>query len=610
MKFIIHVGPPKTGTSAIQHWCNKNSERLIDKKVFYPSHTLDANGVSSGNLLSLYDRDESSGELVYSSNKLNTLIEHAKAVDASVILLSSEFFFKRIFELAEKIPSAVFLAYIRFELEVLESNYNQSVKRHGKKEAFVLPREPKSQTIKHLTRYVQNINKSRFIFRPYSTQLSRGGNLVSDFLSQVCNLSPVGDTEQDERINTRYSLEGVEFKRWFNKFSLGELQNNLDLFLQKEANQSEPYSLISREDFQQLKGHYIEELDRFFEFAEVNDASFFLKECEEKTQSAVKLQHIGITTFSKLVEGFIADRPENAGLLYEFQRNIQNKQLSSIDDLRLSELYRRLPATLKTKMKLGDTAPNIIDSARSFITSPFRRRHEMELSSSEKLAKRFSVLKNASVYPNVKVISHHIPKTAGRSLEASFYRAYGEKKVFSSYQGSGAKELRLGQKVWVPNNTVVVHGHFPFHENQIEQFPNAKHICWVRDPLERLWSHFNHILNYEQPTIHYNNLLKLASHQGIVRKTDLFNLFLDSSQFANVKNVYQTYITERGLSKFDFIGSTHRFSDELHRLSELLNVKLVGNKINKSVSESVYTSPSTDEKALLQDEYDFIGRYL
>jgi hypothetical protein len=79
MKIFIYVGPPKTGTSVIQHWCNTNREVLAREEIYYPTHKLDANGISSGNLLNLYDRNETSGELTYSDKKFNLLVNQAKS---------------------------------------------------------------------------------------------------------------------------------------------------------------------------------------------------------------------------------------------------------------------------------------------------------------------------------------------------------------------------------------------------------------------------------------------------------------------------------------------------------------------------------------------------
>ena len=57
MKIIIHVGPSKTGTSAIQNWLSSHQKNLLELGIYYPPHRVDINGISSGNLLQVFDRD-------------------------------------------------------------------------------------------------------------------------------------------------------------------------------------------------------------------------------------------------------------------------------------------------------------------------------------------------------------------------------------------------------------------------------------------------------------------------------------------------------------------------------------------------------------------------
>ena len=63
-------------------------------------------------------------------------------LDASgchTLLLSSEFFFPAIADIQKAFPEAEFVVYVRNPIELLESNYNQSVKRHDETKAFVAP---------------------------------------------------------------------------------------------------------------------------------------------------------------------------------------------------------------------------------------------------------------------------------------------------------------------------------------------------------------------------------------------------------------------------------------------------------------------------------------
>ena len=76
MEIFVRVGPPKTGTSFIQQWCSRHREWLFIKGVFYPAHYLDKNLISSGNLLSLFEK-ENNGDLIFSSKKLEAVQKEA-----------------------------------------------------------------------------------------------------------------------------------------------------------------------------------------------------------------------------------------------------------------------------------------------------------------------------------------------------------------------------------------------------------------------------------------------------------------------------------------------------------------------------------------------------
>ena len=82
MNVILHVGPGKTGSSAIQKWLNEHSDTLLSEGVFYPEHSLDENGVSSGNALSIFEYD-SKGQLHFSESKAKFLLENQQNYNPS-----------------------------------------------------------------------------------------------------------------------------------------------------------------------------------------------------------------------------------------------------------------------------------------------------------------------------------------------------------------------------------------------------------------------------------------------------------------------------------------------------------------------------------------------
>ena len=296
----IHIGPPKSGTSAIQKWLNENREYLLTQHVYYPEHELDENGVSSGNLLALFDTKDADVE--FDEDKLEKLMNAFADSKAKTLLLSSEFFFKKIELLAEKLPNAVFIGYLRFPLEVAESSYNQGVKRHGQTNAFGLPATPRAYQLEILDRLIKNAGKERFVLRPYHEACFVGGNLVEDFLSQI---NVHAENINHARVNSSYTLEGLEFKRWFNQLSLDDLQYDMDKFLQSDKVGERDYSFVPPVVYEQFKTAFVEQITNFCNEHEVSDKDTFIAHCEHIQQRPKMKQHINDTVFASMLNRFL-----------------------------------------------------------------------------------------------------------------------------------------------------------------------------------------------------------------------------------------------------------------------------------------------------------------
>lgn len=237
-RIIVHVGPPKTGTSAIQKWLNENSKTLEQHGIYYPNHTVDENGVSSGNVDAIFTRGKDLSDSL-DVQKVKLLISKFNETSFSTLILSSEFFFKRVEQLAQVFPDCKFVAYIRNPLEYLESIYNQSVKRHGNTQEIHLPDELNLGGLSLLSKYVQNLGKDRFYLRSYTSASNSG--VVEDFLSILEVNVVIGSTF---KINRSYTHEALQFKRWLNKFVLEELDQPIDIFLQRQIGAINHYSYI------------------------------------------------------------------------------------------------------------------------------------------------------------------------------------------------------------------------------------------------------------------------------------------------------------------------------------------------------------------------------
>jgi len=350
LTILIHVGPPKSGTSAIQKWLTENTQSLKNAGVFYPSHLTDANGVSSGNLLSLFEHNLK-GELKFSKEKKRKLLSDFNESNASTLLLSSEFFFRQLDLLSEEFPEAKFIAYLRFPIEVIESSYNQGVKRHFEIKKLGLPEKPKTFQLNILENYIKNIGKDRFILRPYHKKCYVGGTLVSDF-TELLNIEELGvdSSLKDDRINNSYSLDALEFKRWFNQFNLRELQPLLDSFLQQYSAGKDGYSLVPAKIYRRYQSEYINVLQSFCRKYDVRNSDIFLDSCEQLVQKPFLKQDITDDDFESLLKTFLKSKQDLQIVLYrEIIENDWKKHVAKYPQ-RLKIVLRNIEFYVKCKV--------------------------------------------------------------------------------------------------------------------------------------------------------------------------------------------------------------------------------------------------------------------
>ena len=252
------MGPPKTGTSAVQKWLSSNQTILQKQGVLYPSHTIDANGVSSGNVNCIYDIDDKK-QLSLNKDRLMNLISNFNASEYSILLLSSEFFFREMDVLKLHIPNAKFIAYIRNPIETKESGYNQSVKRHFQVKKLNVVRRKQLPFMVKLVEFSEQFREKDLILRLYGERYFYRNNIVSDLLFilgiDLDVTLPV--------VNSSYQFEALEFKRWFNQFHLEDYQVIVDRALQGFTEGSSHYSLIPEEQYIQDSTYYAGVLENY-----------------------------------------------------------------------------------------------------------------------------------------------------------------------------------------------------------------------------------------------------------------------------------------------------------------------------------------------------------
>ncbi len=259
-RIVIHAGPGKTGTSAIQAWLSQNEEILLENSIFYPRHNLPKNEISSGNIKEILSQNKE-GKWQVDEALVNKLLNSFERSTYKVLLLSSEFFFHHIKTIHKYIPQAEYIAYIRNPVELIQSNYNQSVKRECVVNLFQSPSTFNSNMWRYLTNLFTDINGKLIHLRPYDFSLMQGGDIVTDLLSVL------GLTVESEKrnVNPSYTLQALEFKRLINHFEPRHLQVSLDAILQACPIGEPSYSLMKVDVFENLNKEGCKQMSVFID---------------------------------------------------------------------------------------------------------------------------------------------------------------------------------------------------------------------------------------------------------------------------------------------------------------------------------------------------------
>jgi hypothetical protein len=223
MNVILHIGAPKTGTSAIQFFLNENRNRLKKHGFYYPEHNFDPNNVSGGH--ASFGALLVEGNVEEAKKLLQQWLHEAKACNCR-LLLSAEAMYRRpdsVVSLFEGHELEVF-AYFRHPLESLISNHNQSIKRHYStltlddflyKQVGVNNRGVNGQVFFDWQKLLKD---DQLTIRPYYFPTFHKGRIELDFLQQIGidGWSAKRFKLQKRKINTSYTEGALEIKRLLN----------------------------------------------------------------------------------------------------------------------------------------------------------------------------------------------------------------------------------------------------------------------------------------------------------------------------------------------------------------------------------------------------------
>ena len=604
MKFYVHIGPPKTGTSAIQKWCVENRKYLLNHGIYYPEHDIDPNGISSGNLMSIFERN-AQGELSFSAERFDKLCANAESLGAECILLSSEFFFKKVGLLAEVIPNLKFIAYIRFELSLIESGYNQSVKRHGQSNVIDVSGKQSSNTLNLLRQSIDEIGTHKFILRGYTEDAFVGGIIVSDMLSSIgVNVNVNLFQKTSYRVNTGYSFEGLEYKRWFNKFDTDYLYPSLDTFLQQQARSSDlNYSILSGSTFWQLKKVLIKQLVFFCNDFHVGNGEVLIKDAENLEQKKVRIQRLGIKSFEQLTSEFINFDDKAGWLIAKFVIEKKDTCSDENDALKFNVLQRNIES-------LNERSYFVNKLCGSLKHSLFAVKSVFSRSGSARTQTLPSYDRSRKNKRDIALLSYQIPFVSEYLTLGALKASYGNTEIFCVKKPHGCLTSLGSERLALNSKIKVIHGiGQPSREAKL-MYPSASSICWIADPLERLWKQFNWILDYEAPVPLYQKLLELAERRKLNNAKYLFVAMMEESGFEEITQLYGRFFSEMSPKKFDFVGSEMNWKRDIGRLEDLLSKKLPSDFESSIRISSTLPKDLQKFAHLLSDEYELLDSYL
>lgn len=231
INWIIHIGAPKTGSTAIQRFLFDNRKALTAYGVHYPDVSL--RGYGHHDLAFLLG----GGYPVWATPQNRTLAElgallrdDVKATDAGTVLLSSENFYivPRPAELRRLLRSAgmaaddrvTVLCYLRRQDEAHISWYNQTVKAQGNTagfEASVRRDHGLWDYALRLKPWQDEFGTAAIRLRDYTALAS--GDVLVDFL-QAIGLPPAAFDLPPSRPNGRINRDILDFQRLINRLPL------------------------------------------------------------------------------------------------------------------------------------------------------------------------------------------------------------------------------------------------------------------------------------------------------------------------------------------------------------------------------------------------------
>ena len=200
----------------------------------------------------------------------------------------------------------------------------------------------------------------------------------------------------------------------------------------------------------------------------------------------------------------------------------------------------------------------------------------------------FDFLKNnksRQTTKNIRLVSIHIPKTAGTSFRHTLVKEYGADKVcrLDIDPNKVHSEQRYFLENILTNDIQVLHGHMPY-DCLIKNFnisQNIPVITWLRNPVDRVISNYMYLSKRLEEELDEKgknlNILSKMKRSLLEYATNEVN-----------RNRMSKFLHGLELEKLTFIGFIENYSEDLKQLAQLMNwqnieehnINITGKKID------------------------------
>ncbi len=162
----------------------------------------------------------------------------------------------------------------------------------------------------------------------------------------------------------------------------------------------------------------------------------------------------------------------------------------------------------------------------------------------------------------VRLVSVHIPKTAGTTLGSVLRQTYGirffhDRETFddTTYKNKADELWRRARRRLSARICTAIHGHFPASRHYHEE---ADLITFVRDPIARRVSFWRYVRRQYQ-------------HSGVIRNAEWEDaLRHDLPDFMGRPDDCYSRFLDIPLARFSFIGTVSDFHADMMRLGRML----------------------------------------